>query len=228
MKLLAHSNKRTLSLKMYPTFSDSTEQEKNYLKPVVKKIPRLQPEVDSKLQHMQQLDLSHGELFLNFCLHLKVLIAVPQPAEGLDQNRGDHQEQHQDTEAHIVLFLVETHHSPYIQPNVGQQEDQTEASQQEVQPGELENGHCVVRACSSHISGGSCVQHSCICQEGTPDRLKDKRKFAESQSSVLNKCRKLLLLTAPPSGWQELLKTNCRNRNIIGVQLQLEAGSWKR
>lgn len=34
---------------------------------------------------------------------------------------------------------------------------------------------------------------------------------------------KLLLLTGPPSGWRELLKANSHNKNIISVQLQLEA-----
>lgn len=69
---------------------------------------------------MEQLELSLAQAFLNPRLPLEVLVAVPEPAEGLDKNRRAQEEQQQDAEAHIGLFLVKSHTSPNIQPNVDQ------------------------------------------------------------------------------------------------------------
>lgn len=64
---------------------------------------------------MQQLDFSrtqtqtsHHWLLSKLLVHLHV---VPQPAEGLGEYRGTHQEQHQDDEAHVGPVLVEINHS---------------------------------------------------------------------------------------------------------------------
>lgn len=77
-----------------------------------------QPEVDSQLQHMEQLELRLAQAFINLRFPLESLVAVPEPAEGLDKNRRAQEEQHQDTEANVGLFLVECHNGPNIQPDV--------------------------------------------------------------------------------------------------------------
>lgn len=77
-----------------------------------------QPEVDSQLQHMQQLELRQAQAPLHLRLPLEVLVAVPEPAEGLDEDGRGHEEQHQDAEANVGLFLVESHGGPNVQPDV--------------------------------------------------------------------------------------------------------------
>lgn len=100
-----------------------------------------QPEVDSQLQHMQQLQLRQAQALLHLRLPLEVLVAVPEPAEGLDEHGRGHEEQHQDAEANVGLLLVESHGGPNVQADVEQQKQQTHAGEKEVQPGVPEHTH---------------------------------------------------------------------------------------
>lgn len=97
---------------------------------------------------MERLELSLAQPFLNRCFPLEALVAVPEQAEGLDQNRRAQEKQQQDAEACVGHFLVESHNSPYVQPNVEQQEHQTHASEEEIQRGVPEHTHC---ACENEV-----------------------------------------------------------------------------
>ncbi len=140
-----------------------------------------QPEVDSQLEHVKQPELAHTQAFLNFCLPPEVFVAVPQPAEGLYKNRRAQEEQHQEGEAHVGLFLVESHSSQYIQHNVEQQEKETHASKDEVYWGVLEKAHFACQIKFSHIPLAACLYHSYILQDTAVHSLtsavsKDNRK----------------------------------------------------
>lgn len=105
---------------------------------------------------MQQLDFSwiQTQTFNHWPL-FKLFGAVPQPAEDLGENGGNHQEQHQDDETHVGLLLVESNHCPYIQHNVQQQEAKTHESEHKVQTGVFEHSHCVHSFWSSLAHGTS-------------------------------------------------------------------------
>lgn len=100
-----------------------------------------QPEVDSQLQEVQQPEYGPAGELLHPGVPLEVLVAVPEPAESLDQGRGAQDEEQQQPQAHVGLLLVEGHNSPNIQPDVEQQEDQTQAGEHKVQPGVAEHAH---------------------------------------------------------------------------------------
>lgn len=79
-----------------------------------------QPDIDSQLEYMENFEFCLSQDGFHFCLHLETLIAVPQPAVDLDKHGRAHEEQQQETEAHVLLFLVERHNGKNIQHYVGQ------------------------------------------------------------------------------------------------------------
>lgn len=85
---------------------------------VIREYKATQPEVDSKLQHMEQPQYRQAQAFLNLRVPLKVLVAVPEPAEGLDKNGRAHEKQQQESEGHVGLFIVEMHSSAHVQHDV--------------------------------------------------------------------------------------------------------------
>lgn len=91
-----------------------------------------QPEEDPQLENMQQLELALARLLLNLCLHLKIIVAVPQPAVHLDQHGRAQEKQQQEAEVHVGLLLVEGHSSPYIQPYIKQERQQVHTSEEKV------------------------------------------------------------------------------------------------
>lgn len=100
-----------------------------------------QPEIDSQLKHMEQLELTHTQAFLRSRLPLILVIAVPQQAEGLGKNRRAQEKQHQESEGNVVLFLVKVHNGQNIQSNVQHQENQAQGSEEEIHGGECEVIH---------------------------------------------------------------------------------------
>lgn len=60
-----------------------------------------QPEEDPQLENMQQLELALARLLLNLCLHLKIIVAVPQPAVHLNQHGRAQEKQQQEAEVHV-------------------------------------------------------------------------------------------------------------------------------
>ena len=90
------------------------------------------PEIDSHLEHMKKVDLPQTRVSLNLGFHAEFLIAVPQPTVELAEHRGAQQEEQQDAQAHIRLFLVKTHNCSNVQTNVEHQEHKTQNHEEEV------------------------------------------------------------------------------------------------
>jgi len=97
------------------------------------------PEVDPQLQEVQDPEAhrAHGSLGPGVCL--VVVVAVPQPAEDLAQDRGAGQEPQQEPQVHEVSAAVEVHRGQHVQHHVGQEEQQTRHRESEVQPGILKD-----------------------------------------------------------------------------------------
>lgn len=92
---------------------------------------------------MKKRELAPAQAFLDLCLPLGALVVVPEPAECLNEKGRDQEEQHQNNEAHVGFFLVESHNGKYVQHYVEQQEQQTQTNEEEVHGGVLEHTHCV-------------------------------------------------------------------------------------